>query len=45
MYHISVTLLLRCVSVTHLYLYGISLLYVRHMKAYVSYMCENEAYP
>ena len=37
MYHVRVTFLLRSrgVSVTYLYSYGISLLYVRRIKAYV----------
>ena len=37
MYHVPVTFLLRSrgVSVTYLYLYGLSLSYVRLMKAYV----------
>ena len=47
MYHISVTLLLGGVSVA--YLYGISLSYVRRIKALVLRTCEifvaYEAYP
>ena len=42
MYHIRVTFLLcsRGVSVTNLFLYGISLSYVRHIKAYVLCTCD-----
>ena len=42
MYHVRVTSLLRSrgVSVTYLYLYGISLSYVRCIKAYVLRTCD-----
>ena len=41
MYHVHVTFLLhsRGVSVTYLYLYGISLSYVQRIKAYVLRTC------
>ena len=42
MYHVRVTFLLRShgVSVTYLYSYGISLSYVRRIKAYVLRTCD-----